>query len=88
MTKEMIWAEMARRKIQFHANEDWDKISLWGLFDWSDVSTLLKSGELTTDMKKENRTIWVVPSMEAWEKHIKPLIEQYNLDELSKMAGW
>lgn len=29
-----IWAEMARRKNQFHKNEDWDKIRLWGLFKW------------------------------------------------------
>ena len=27
-----IWAEMARRKNQFHKNEDWKDIQLWGLF--------------------------------------------------------
>ena len=83
-----LWAEMARRKVQFHPNEDWDKISLWGLFHWGEVRHYLESGELITTMKKENITIWVTPSKEAWEKKIKPLIDQYDLDTLTTMAGW
>ena len=83
-----IWAEMARRKRRFHNNEDWDKIFLWGLFLWSDVKRQLDRGELFTHMKKENHTIWVTPSNEAWEKKIKPLTEKYSLDELTRMAGW
>lgn len=88
MNKSRIWADMARRKVQFHKNEDWDKIRLWGLFHWGDVSPLLKSGLLKTDMKKEHVVIWVTPSKEAWEKHIKPLIEKHTLEKLTKMAGW
>lgn len=84
---EQIWAEMARRKNQFHANEQWDKITLWGLFSWGMVSHLVKSGELKTDMKKENKTIWVKPSPEAYEKNIKPLLT-YSNETLLKMAGW
>jgi len=82
-----IWAEMARRKNQFHKDEQWDKIKLWGLFQWGFVSHLLKTGELKTDMKKENRTIWVTPSPEAYEKYIKPLLHHRN-ETLLKMAGW
>ena len=83
-----IWAEMARRKLQFHRSENWDEISLWGLFFWSDVKRQLDRGELVTHMKKENHTIWVTPSKEVWEEKIKPLIEKYSLTELTKMADW
>lgn len=88
LSKTVIWAEMARRKVQFHKNEKWDTIRLWGLFDWGDVSTLLKTGQLLTTYKKENQTIWVWPSKESWEKHIKPLIERYSLPQLKCRAGW
>lgn len=83
-----IWAEMARRKVRFHKKEKWDKITLWGLFDWGAVSHLLKSGELVTNMKKENKIIWVQPSRVAWLNHIKPLIEKYSLPTLTQRAGW
>lgn len=83
-----VWAEMARRKVAFHPKEDWDKINLWGLFNWGEVKRFLISGELITSMKKENVTIWVTPSKEAWEKKIKPLIEKHTLDELTGLAGW
>lgn len=88
MRKSEIWAEMARRKVQFHANEEWDTIRLWGLFTWGSISKLLNTGELITDMKKENHTVWVQPSKEAWETKIKPLIDKYSLDELTRLAGW
>ena len=83
-----VWAEMARRKVRFHCNEDWDKIRLWGLFQWGEITHYLKSGELITDMRKENKTVWVKPSKDAWEKKIKPLIDQYDIDTLTRMAGW
>ena len=78
---------MARRKVRFHKNEQWDKIKLWGLFAWGDISYLLKTGELKTDMRKENKTIWVTPSKEAWEKHIQPLIKRHSLPKLTQLAG-
>ena len=83
-----IWAEMARRKVRFHADEKWDKVHLWGLFPWGDVRRQLDRGELITGMRKENRTIWVVPSKKAWEEKIRPLIEKYSLEELTSLAGW
>ena len=86
--KDVIWAEMARRKVQFHKDEKWDTIRLWGLFSWGDVSALLKTGELVTHMKKENKIIWVTPSKETWESKIKPLINKHTLPELSALAGW
>ena len=88
MRESEVYAEIARRKVQFHANEEWQSIWLWGLFQWGEVSHMIKSGKLITNMKKENKTIWVRPSQEIYEKHIKPLIENYTLDELIQMAGW
>lgn len=82
-----IWAEMARRKKQFHPNEEWSTIRLWGLFNWKYVSHLLKKGLLITDMKKENQTIWVRPSEEAYNKFIKPLLP-LDIVKLENMAGW
>lgn len=84
-----IWAEMARRKVRFHNKERWDTIKQWGVFLWNEVVRQLQRGELYTDMKKENHTIWVWPSKEAWEQKIKPLIERYSIEELTKLAeGW
>lgn len=83
-----LWAEMARRKVQFHPDEEWNTIKLWGLFKWGEITRYLESGELITDMVKENRTVWVRPSREAWENKIKPLIDQHDLDTLTTMAGW
>ena len=84
----MIWAEMARRKLKFHRSEDWWIIRLWGLFRWTAVKHLLDQGLLLTDMKKENKTIWVWPSKEAYHKYIEPLLQTHSLEELEKMAGW
>ncbi len=88
MAKKKVWAEMARRKVKFHPNENWYDITLWGLFQWGAVSHLLESGELVTHMSKQNKTIWVHPSDEVYHKHIEPLIEKHTLDELTAMAGW
>jgi hypothetical protein len=73
-----IWDAMARRKEQFHANEDWQTLRLWGLFAWQDVSRLLKDGRLQTWMKKENHTIWVYPSEDAYYKYIEPQLVHYH----------
>jgi hypothetical protein len=81
-----VWAEMARRKKQFHPNEEWNEIHLWGLFAWGSVSHLLKSGALITDMCKCNKTIWVRPSEEAYRQFIEPLLSE-PLDILMVKAG-
>ena len=73
--------EMARRKDQFYPDKPWNEIELWGLFLWHSVSDHLKSGILKTDMKKENRTIWVTPSEEFWLNEIKP-----EFDKLRKLG--
>ena len=88
MKVSQIWAEMARRKVRFHPDEEWDEIGLWGLFYWRDVKRQLDRGELVTHMKKENRIIWVWPSEEVWLERIKPLIEKHTLAELDELAGW
>lgn len=38
----MIWAEMARRKKQFHPKESWDTITLWTLHHPSAVKHLVR----------------------------------------------
>jgi hypothetical protein len=38
-------------------------------------------------MVKENRTIWVNPSPEAYHKYIEPLLS-HSIKDLTKMAGW
>jgi hypothetical protein len=73
-----IILEMARRKVKFHPDEDWDKIQLWGLFRWYEVSRLIRSGKLRTSMKKENRTIWVMPSKKFWDEDIEPVVNLIN----------
>lgn len=89
MTKkeQTVWYEMARRKKAFHADKDWRGIKLWGLFLWGEVSALLKRGDLLTDMRKENKTIWVWPSEEAYTKYILPHLDK-PLAELERLAGW
>jgi len=88
--EKQIWYEMARRKVQFHKNEDWKDIRLWGLFKWNEISHLLEKGQLITWMKKEHKTVWVRPTLETWNVYILPLILKYDSDvtALSRLAGW
>lgn len=84
----IIWAEMARRKKQFHPTENWQDIKLWGLFRWGTVSHLLKKGLLLAPgYTSTNKTIWVRPSEEAYNEFIKPLLS-YDLETLTRWAGW
>lgn len=87
LSKRVVWAELARRKKAFHPNTDWNDIRLFGLFNWGEVSHMLKTGELVTHMKKENKIIWVCPSPAAYEKHVEPLLKM-ELKELEILAGW
>lgn len=80
-----LWVDMACRKKQFHANEDWRSLRLWGLVNWKDVKPLLDSGELLTHMEERNKTIWVWPSEETYHTHIEPLLEK-SLDELANIV--
>ena len=89
LREQVIWAEMARRKVQFHPNDEWSTIKLWGLFRWGAIKRQRDNGELLCPgYTRENRTVWCFPSPEAWETKIKPLIEKYTLDELTQIAGW
>ena len=84
-----LWAEMARRKVRFHNNEEWDKIKLWGLFEWGSIKKQRDNGDLSCPgYTEENKTVWCFPSQEAWETKIKPLIEKYSLEQLTELAGW
>ena len=89
MNQKLIWAEMARRKVQFHNNDDWDKIQLWGLFFASEVKPLVDKGLLISYGQYVKCVPgWYYPSKEGWERHIQPLISCCTLEELTKMAGW
>ena len=83
-----IYAELARRYILFHADEDPHKIRLWGLAQWGHVSKYLKTGEMITGMKKENRTIWFRPRPDLIETHILPLVNNLSVEELRHLSGW
>lgn len=76
-SKGRIAAEFARRAKQFHANEDPMKITLWGLFNWGEVSKYIKTGEIIPNagFTKANRTIWCKPSQAFFEKWIEPLLK-------------
>ncbi len=91
--KKEVWAEMARRKVILHKDEKWDKIDLWGLFNWGEIKRFLERGDLISyngripEGRGRKCPIWVIPSKEMWEKEIKPLIEKHTLNELTTMAG-
>lgn len=85
---ELIYCELARRYIQFHMGEDIYQIRLWGLAKWSHISGYLETGKLITDMEKENRTVWFWPRRDLIDSHIRPLINNFSLEELTNLAGW
>lgn len=93
MRQALVWAEMARRKLQFHKDEDWFNINLWGLFNKSDIRAQLEKGELEfsgwpQEYKYRRGPQWVKPTPLGYNSYIKPLLEKYTLAELTKMAGW
>jgi hypothetical protein len=90
LKNDIIYAEFARRKLQFHKDENWQDIKLWGLFSWGVIRRMIDDGRVLVDFpyRREHKTIWCRPSPETYEKHIKPLLEKYTLEELTKMAGW
>lgn len=71
LSKREIGLELARRANQFHSGKNPMTIDLLGLFAWGDVSHCIKTGELTTIFKKENKTIWVRPSITFYNKWVK-----------------
>jgi hypothetical protein len=86
-----LWAEMARRKVQFHHNEEWDSINCWlpAYKSEPEVKQALNKGLLFPFSDYAPRCIgWYKPTLEAWEQLIKPLVEAYTLDELTRLAGW
>jgi hypothetical protein len=82
--KDSVAVEMARRKVAFHNDEQWDKINLWGLFRYSQIKKHLKSGKLIADSSytPRNVTYWVTPSKEYWETSIRPIVEKFTEKEL------
>ena len=78
MSKTNIGLEFARRKKQFHNDENWKDIRLWGLFNWGDISRLIKTGEIITSYCKEHRVACFQPSEEFYKKWVAPYIDSYN----------
>ena len=83
----MVWCEIARRYKAFHNGEDMNSLKLWGLFNWGFVSKMIEQGVLLTDYRKENKIIFVRPSVGAIERYIKPLLS-YSVADLERGAGW
>jgi len=85
-----VWAEMARRKVRFHNDENWEDIKLWGLFYRSYIKSLVEKGLLIPHNKCYNPRCldWYQPSANAWFNHIKPLVENETLEGLTSLAGW
>ena len=71
-TRLLIWMEMARRKLRFHNDEEWNQIQLWGLFRTTRIRLLLNEGLLIQTGGAIGYQIWVKPSRVAWERYIKP----------------
>ena len=70
-----VTVEMARRKFQFHNEEKWDDIKLWGLFYKSDISRHLGQGWLLPYSEYGFRCLgWYYPSKEYWESSIEPMV--------------
>lgn len=92
MNQQKVWAEMARRKKQFHKDENWQDIKCWGLFYKSYISKQLKDGDLIPAFGDRlddihRRSAWFIPTKKAYNEKIVPLLK-YSIDELSSMAGW
>ena len=89
MNLKQVRAEFARSAMQFHKNEPLDKIKLWGLFYWCDVSKYIKSGKIipNTGYTKANKVIWCKPSKKEIENYILPLIKTHTITELSNIVG-
>jgi hypothetical protein len=78
LTTKEVWEKLALSKVQNHNDEDWFNISLWCQFNWSDVSNLIKTRKLITNMHKSNKVIWVRPTAETYLLNIEPIIKQYK----------
>ena len=67
--------KMARRKTQFHKNEDWRSIRCWGLFYRSDIRRHLRNGWLIPNGEYGFRCLgWYRPTKEYYESSILPLL--------------
>lgn len=89
----MVVAEMARRKVQFHKDEDWRKVKLWGLFRYAEIKKYIEQGDLILYSSTEfephkSYFVWVYPSRRFWINEINPAIKKYTLEDLTICAGW
>ena len=88
--EDAIAVEMARRKLQFHNDEEWHEIDLWLLTRYVMIRHYLADGRLinTGGYKPENVTWWLKPSEDYWLNHIKPIVEQFSVEELMDTFSW
>jgi hypothetical protein len=82
----LIYADMARRYLLFHAGEPWQDVKLWGLFNRSQVARQLKTGALKTFSYYASGHIWVYPTCETYLTKIKPIIDTKTLPEILEMV--
>jgi len=84
--KDYVAVEMARRKKAFHNTENWNEIDLWGLFNYTNIKRYLDDGRLINNhnYRPENKTYWVIPSKNYWEKSIRPIVNTFTKAELQE----
>jgi hypothetical protein len=88
MSRKEIAEDLAYRYVTFHKGEDWRTVRYFGLATWRSIAPWLvgnpgklkgwKAGIVTTNMVKENETIWYQPTEGFWESDVKPLVLQYD----------
>ena len=72
-------SEMIRRKKQFHKNENWKDIKMWGLFYQSEIRTELRKGWLIANYKigfyPPRCQGWYRPSLDYYNRFLKKELE-------------
>lgn len=60
-----------------------------GLFNWYQISKLVKSGDIVLNKgySKENKVVWCKPSQAFYDKWIKPFMT-CEINDLEAIAGW
>ena len=89
MKIDQVWAEMARRKVQFHNKEKWNEIRLWLLAKPREVKKFTQEGLLHAYGGETPKVLnWYQPSEEAWVKYIKPLVDNFSMGDLLILTTW
>lgn len=75
-----VLGELLRLYICFHYGEDMETIRLWGVFQWGQVSQMIKKKYMLSDSKRENKIIWSWPNKTIIHEILKPALSFYLND--------